>query len=206
MAVHVGRVRAPVVGTIGRIISAIVAAVGHDDDGRWRVDRTTVISVGILIGSGAVLRCSDRNAGADNAGESGCGSGSAAIPVPSARERGRWRNDTQRKRRDSCKGDRSTGECLISSQLVDAVSLTGSERAGRAALSICASRGVPVQAELGGNNSAIVWSVADLEGAAADILRRRDFDPAKLMVFMPDSRKCREVPVSGLPPTGPAPA
>jgi acyl-CoA reductase-like NAD-dependent aldehyde dehydrogenase len=45
---------------------------------------------------------------------------------------------------------------------VDAVSLTGSERAGWSARAICGSRGIPLQAELGGNNAAVVWDAADL--------------------------------------------
>jgi alpha-ketoglutaric semialdehyde dehydrogenase len=66
-------------------------------------------------------------------------------------------------------GDRCTSEILISSPLVDAVSLTGSEQAGLAAQAICAGRGVPFQAELGGNNPAIVWADADHKDAARQI-------------------------------------
>jgi acyl-CoA reductase-like NAD-dependent aldehyde dehydrogenase len=57
----------------------------------------------------------------------------------------------------------------MSSPLVAAVSLTGSEAAGRAAQEICARRHVPLQAELGGNNAAIVWPDCDLHDAALRI-------------------------------------
>ena len=52
---------------------------------------------------------------------------------------------------------------------VDAVSVTGSSAAGYAAQEACASRRIPLQAELGGNNGAIVWSDADLRLAAREI-------------------------------------
>jgi len=63
-------------------------------------------------------------------------------------------------------GDHATAEHLLSSPLVDAVSLTGSSVVGTSAQAICAARRVPLQAELGGNNAAIVWSDADLDDAA----------------------------------------
>jgi acyl-CoA reductase-like NAD-dependent aldehyde dehydrogenase len=49
------------------------------------------------------------------------------------------------------------------------VSLTGSSPAGFAAQAICAARRIPLQAELGGNNAAIVWNDCDLAAAAAAI-------------------------------------
>jgi len=54
----------------------------------------------------------------------------------------------------------------MSDGLVDAVSFTGSIGAGYEAQEICARRHVPLQAELGGNNAAIVWSDCDLRHAA----------------------------------------
>jgi acyl-CoA reductase-like NAD-dependent aldehyde dehydrogenase/nicotinamidase-related amidase len=51
----------------------------------------------------------------------------------------------------------------------DAVTISGSLEAGRSAQDICASRQIPLQAELGGNNAAIVWDDADLAAAAASI-------------------------------------
>jgi acyl-CoA reductase-like NAD-dependent aldehyde dehydrogenase len=52
---------------------------------------------------------------------------------------------------------------------VRAISLTGSTAAGAVAQEIAARRHVPLQAELGGNNAAIVWSDADLDLAAARV-------------------------------------
>ena len=49
---------------------------------------------------------------------------------------------------------------------VGAVTITGSLAAGRAAQDICAERHIPLQAELGGNNAAIIWPDADLAAAA----------------------------------------
>ena len=43
--------------------------------------------------------------------------------------------------------------------------------AGWAAQEICARRRIPLQAELGGNNAALVWTGADLERAAGQVAR-----------------------------------
>jgi acyl-CoA reductase-like NAD-dependent aldehyde dehydrogenase/isocitrate/isopropylmalate dehydrogenase len=66
-------------------------------------------------------------------------------------------------------GDGTTAEHLLADSRVDAVTLTGSIPAGLSAQRICARRHVPLQAELGGNNAAIVWSDYDLEDAAGQI-------------------------------------
>ncbi|HVS02111.1 MAG TPA: aldehyde dehydrogenase family protein, partial [Thermoanaerobaculia bacterium] len=66
-------------------------------------------------------------------------------------------------------GGRATAELLLSHPGVDAITLTGGEAAGVTAGAIALSRGVPLQAELGGNNGAIVWGDADLPAAAAAI-------------------------------------
>ncbi len=66
-------------------------------------------------------------------------------------------------------GDRSTALSLMSDSGVDAVTITGSPQAGYAAQDICTRRHIPLQAELGGNNAAIVWSDADLKKAAVEI-------------------------------------
>ncbi len=63
-------------------------------------------------------------------------------------------------------GGPAAAEFLMADPAVDAVSLTGSERAGRAAQLICGRRSIPLQAELGGNNAAIVWPETDLTRAA----------------------------------------
>lgn len=66
-------------------------------------------------------------------------------------------------------GGAAAAEALIAAPPVAAVSLTGSSAAGHAAQAICASRRIPIQAELGGNNAAVVWRDADLAAAAAAI-------------------------------------
>jgi acyl-CoA reductase-like NAD-dependent aldehyde dehydrogenase len=66
-------------------------------------------------------------------------------------------------------GDRTTAQQLASHELVDAVTLTGSEAAGYDLQGICAHRSIPFQAELGGNNAALVWNDIDLERAAREI-------------------------------------
>jgi acyl-CoA reductase-like NAD-dependent aldehyde dehydrogenase len=52
---------------------------------------------------------------------------------------------------------------------VDAVTITGSSLAGFAAQEVCARHRIPLQAELGGNNGAVVWPDADLPLAAREI-------------------------------------
>ncbi|MBP7148902.1 MAG: aldehyde dehydrogenase family protein [Acidobacteria bacterium] len=52
---------------------------------------------------------------------------------------------------------------------INAVAFTGSPGAGRAVQELCARRFLPLQAELGGNNAAIVCTDADLRDAAARV-------------------------------------
>lgn len=66
-------------------------------------------------------------------------------------------------------GDVKTAHALIAHPGVAAVTLTGARRAGLEAASLCARRTIPLQAELGGNNAAIVMADADL-GAVARAL------------------------------------
>ncbi|HLK21361.1 MAG TPA: aldehyde dehydrogenase family protein, partial [Bryobacteraceae bacterium] len=66
-------------------------------------------------------------------------------------------------------GDRRTAQALASSEHIAAVTLTGSIAAGYAMQEICARRMIPLQAELNGNNAAIVWDDADLQHAAKQI-------------------------------------
>ena len=61
-------------------------------------------------------------------------------------------------------------EALLDAEEVHAVSLTGSTATGRHVAARCAIRGVPVQAELGGKNAAIVLADADLDLATAGIV------------------------------------
>ena len=67
-------------------------------------------------------------------------------------------------------GDRHTATILMKDPNMNAVSLSGSSNAGYTAQAICASRRIPLQAELGGNNGAIVWSDCDLETTAKEII------------------------------------
>src|SRR5439155_19533051 len=60
-------------------------------------------------------------------------------------------------------------EELLDAEEVGAVSLTGSTATGRHVAARCAARGVPVQAELGGKNAALVLGDADLDLASAGI-------------------------------------
>ncbi len=67
------------------------------------------------------------------------------------------------------RGGRSTAMRLMNDDRVGAVTFTGSTAAGCSAQEICARRHVPLQAELGGNNAAVVWPDCDLASAAAQI-------------------------------------
>jgi alpha-ketoglutaric semialdehyde dehydrogenase len=66
-------------------------------------------------------------------------------------------------------GGRAAALAAMAQPDVDAVTITGSSPAGFAAQEVCASRRIPLQAELGGNNGAIVWPDADLDLAAREI-------------------------------------
>lgn len=66
-------------------------------------------------------------------------------------------------------GDHTTAKRLAGQTGIDAVTLTGSAPAGTAMQEVCARRMVPLQAELSGNNAAIVWDDADLRDAARQV-------------------------------------
>lgn len=66
-------------------------------------------------------------------------------------------------------GGAATGRALACSSGTDAVSFTGSAAAGRELAALCGGWLKPFQAELGGNNAAIVLADADLDRAAADL-------------------------------------
>jgi acyl-CoA reductase-like NAD-dependent aldehyde dehydrogenase len=66
-------------------------------------------------------------------------------------------------------GDHRTALELAADENVDAITLTGSRGAGYAIQELGARRMIPIQAELNGNNSAIVWDAADLNDAAKQI-------------------------------------
>jgi alpha-ketoglutaric semialdehyde dehydrogenase len=65
-----------------------------------------------------------------------------------------------------CGSDQTARQLMGAS---DAVTISGSLKAGRAAQEICAARHIPLQADLGGNNASIVWGDAELPPAAASI-------------------------------------
>ncbi|MGI8632688.1 MAG: aldehyde dehydrogenase family protein [Solirubrobacterales bacterium] len=66
-------------------------------------------------------------------------------------------------------GGSPTASDLMAHGNVDAVSLTGGEPAGWAARIACARGGIPLQAELGGNNPALVSADTDLDEAAVAV-------------------------------------
>ncbi len=68
-------------------------------------------------------------------------------------------------------GGAETARALIDHPSTAAVSLTGSVATGRAAAVRCARSGKPLQAELGGNNAAIILSDCDIEEAAVALAR-----------------------------------
>ncbi len=67
------------------------------------------------------------------------------------------------------RGGGDTAVDLMSDRAIDGVALTGSIEAGYTAQAICAERRIPLQAELGGNNAAILWRDVDLAPAAEGI-------------------------------------
>ncbi|HET7625600.1 MAG TPA: aldehyde dehydrogenase family protein [Verrucomicrobiae bacterium] len=66
-------------------------------------------------------------------------------------------------------GDAATARHLASDENINAVTFTGAAAGGFAIQEICARRCVPLQAELSGNNAAIVWDDADFATAATQI-------------------------------------
>lgn len=68
-------------------------------------------------------------------------------------------------------GDNDVSRLLLEDRDVDALSISGSSSAGWTIQEVAARRRLPVQAELGGNNGAIVWRDADLATAADAIAR-----------------------------------
>ncbi|PBC47807.1 aldehyde dehydrogenase [Rhodococcus sp. ACS1] len=67
-------------------------------------------------------------------------------------------------------GDRTIGNGLVEHPGIDAITFTGSTGVGRRIAAAGAARGVPVQAEMGGKNAAVVLGDADLELAAEQVL------------------------------------
>lgn len=67
-------------------------------------------------------------------------------------------------------GDGRVARELVRADGIDGVTFTGSLAAGMDSAEACLRRYVPLQAEMGGNNAAIVWKDADLPPAAAAIV------------------------------------
>jgi acyl-CoA reductase-like NAD-dependent aldehyde dehydrogenase/nicotinamidase-related amidase len=68
-------------------------------------------------------------------------------------------------------GNAATARLVIDHPRVAAVTLTGSIASGRSAAVRCTRLGKPLQAELGGNNAAIVWRHADIEADVGPLAR-----------------------------------
>ena len=66
-------------------------------------------------------------------------------------------------------GDRKVVAKLLRDPLVQGVTFTGSLGAGYGVQELCARRHIPYQAELGGNNAAIIWEDADVSYAARKV-------------------------------------
>ena len=66
-------------------------------------------------------------------------------------------------------GDGASGATLVEAEGISGVSFTGSRTVGESVIARCAGRGVPVQAEMGGQNPAIVLDDADVDRAVRDV-------------------------------------
>jgi len=66
-------------------------------------------------------------------------------------------------------GGHETGRQLACTPGIACVSFTGSTKAGRQLQYLCAGRGIPLQAEMGGNNAVLVMADTDLVRAAREI-------------------------------------
>ena len=67
-------------------------------------------------------------------------------------------------------GGTSVGDGIVNHPSVDAISFTGSTGIGRRIAAAAAARGVPVQAEMGGKNAAVVLDDADADLAVEQVL------------------------------------
>jgi acyl-CoA reductase-like NAD-dependent aldehyde dehydrogenase len=66
--------------------------------------------------------------------------------------------------------DGGTGGYLVDHPGIDGVTFTGSTGVGRSMAASCAARGIPIQAEMGGKNPAVVLDDADLGLAVEQVL------------------------------------
>ncbi|MFV0457585.1 MAG: aldehyde dehydrogenase family protein [Actinomycetales bacterium] len=105
-------------------------------------------------------------------------------------------------------GDAPTGRALL--QAVDVVSFTGSTTVGRQVAAEAAQRGIPVQAEMGGQNPAIILPDADLTSAVNQIAAAamgfagQKCTATKRVIVVGDATAARETLVEaiGALPTG----
>lgn len=67
-------------------------------------------------------------------------------------------------------GDSAIGDALVNHDGVDAITFTGSTGVGRRIAATAAARGVPVQAEMGGKNAAVVLDDADFDLALEQVM------------------------------------
>jgi aldehyde dehydrogenase (NAD+) len=67
-------------------------------------------------------------------------------------------------------GDSTVGDALIGHADIDAITFTGSTGVGRKIAAAAATRGVPVQAEMGGKNAAVVLDDADFDLALEQVM------------------------------------
>ena len=67
-------------------------------------------------------------------------------------------------------GDSAIGDGLVNHDGVDAITFTGSTGVGRRIAAAAAARGVPVQAEMGGKNAAVVLDDADFDLALEQVM------------------------------------
>ena len=67
-------------------------------------------------------------------------------------------------------GDAAIGDGLVHHDDVDAITFTGSTGVGRRIAAAAAARGVPVQAEMGGKNAAVVLDDADFDLALEQVM------------------------------------
>ncbi|MBU3750203.1 MAG: aldehyde dehydrogenase family protein [Mycobacterium sp.] len=67
-------------------------------------------------------------------------------------------------------GDAGVGDAIVGHSEVAAITFTGSTGVGRRIAAAAAARGVPVQAEMGGKNAAVVLDDADFEVALEQVL------------------------------------
>jgi acyl-CoA reductase-like NAD-dependent aldehyde dehydrogenase/nicotinamidase-related amidase len=66
-------------------------------------------------------------------------------------------------------GEARTARRMLAERAIAAFSVTGSTRTGRSVAALCAHHGKALQAELGGNNAAVVLADCDVEGVAAGL-------------------------------------